>query len=389
MRRFLFASDFVIPAESSWGKDPTGEIDELMLKEFSVDLPNHHGFFANIEAPFVARAEIEGPSKNGPRLCQAPHAIEVLKLLKVDNALLANNHIGDFGHLGIQETLRVLKSADIDHIGAGADGLEAKAPRVISLPEGLYKKQIKVFNYGEEEFGQLTAESPIGYNPISYLQAIIDSKEHMVGSESNYTVAVVHGGSEFYKGPSPSLRAFCHSLVELGFDLILCQHTHVYGMAETYREKKIIYGQGNFIFPKTSLMAKHQGWQKGLIAAIAIGDDNVAVELIWTNFDTQGVRAGPCMSFEDAVCNNEITLIDDQNFYPLWKEWCLASLRGYANVFFNLGILTRIKNKLLGGPQLSVFLKKLKLVNYIRTSSHADVIKTLADIALKPGEKDK
>lgn len=389
MRRFLFASDFVIPPESSWGKGSDGGIDELMLEEFRASLPTHDGFFANIEAPFVAGGEFDCPSKNGPRLCQAQHALELLKFLNVDNALLANNHIGDLGHEGILETLRVLRSADINNIGAGVDDREAKSPRVISLPAGLYKKRITIFNYGEEEFGHRTAESPIGYNPISYLQAIIDSREHMVGSESNYTVAVVHGGSEFYKGPSPSLRSFCQSLVELGFDLILCQHTHVYGMAELYRGKKILYGQGNFIFPKASLMAKHQGWDKGLIAAVAVGKNDVAVELIWTKFDMQAVRAGPCMSFEDAVTNNQIKLIDDHNFYPLWKEWCLASYRGYANIFFNLGVLTRIKNKLLGGPKLSVFLKKLKLVNYIRTSSHADVIKTLADIALVPRGKDE
>ena len=44
----------------------------------------------------------------------------------------------------------------------------------------------------------------------------------------------------------------CRRIVEKGADLVVCQHSHCIGSEEIYKGKKILYGQGNFIFNKRS-----------------------------------------------------------------------------------------------------------------------------------------
>ena len=81
-------------------------------------------------------------------------------------ALLANNHICDYGLPGIESTIQALDNAGVAQIGAGVDKIEASAPYIIDLPDNCRRSKLTVLNYAEEEFGAIDTYSASGYNPV-------------------------------------------------------------------------------------------------------------------------------------------------------------------------------------------------------------------------------
>lgn len=79
-----------------------------------------------------------------------PNNIPVLTAAGIDCAVLANNHVLDWGTAGLLETLQVLDSADIRTAGAGRDRGGAATPAVIDLGD---KGRVLVLALGAESSG--------------------------------------------------------------------------------------------------------------------------------------------------------------------------------------------------------------------------------------------
>ena len=74
---------------------------------------------ANLEN---AIAEPDAPiAKCGPNLWQKPENLCFYREARVDCAILANNHTGDFGPEGVENTVRVLDEWGLGNAGAGAN----------------------------------------------------------------------------------------------------------------------------------------------------------------------------------------------------------------------------------------------------------------------------
>ena len=63
-----------------------------------------------------------------------------------------------------------------------------------------------------------------------------------------YKVFFVHWGNEYINRPSSQQKKIAHWLIDAGFDLIVGMHPHVLQGFEDYREKRIYYSLGNFVF---------------------------------------------------------------------------------------------------------------------------------------------
>ena len=59
-----------------------------------------------------------------------PENVWILKAAKIDVCSLANNHVLDWGHSGLLETMETLKNMDIKIAGAGRNLIEAQLPAV-------------------------------------------------------------------------------------------------------------------------------------------------------------------------------------------------------------------------------------------------------------------
>jgi len=87
-------------------------------------------FMLNLENPITARGT-KVPKKYNFRM--RPDYIKILQDGGVDIVNLANNHTGDYGAQGIEDTLKHLDDAGIKHVGAGLNQADARKPVVIKI----------------------------------------------------------------------------------------------------------------------------------------------------------------------------------------------------------------------------------------------------------------
>ncbi|SEA08196.1 poly-gamma-glutamate synthesis protein (capsule biosynthesis protein) [Eubacterium aggregans] len=180
-------------------------------------------------------------SKCGPNLKAPTDTIQGLAKLKPTLVSLSNNHILDHGSEGVYSTLDQFKKHEIQVIGVGDNLKEAHKPEIINING----QKIGFYSCAEHEFTIATETSP-GANPFDPLESLDHIRD--LSQQVNYTIILLHGGKEHYRYPSPYLQKVCRKMVEKGADLVVCQHSHCIGCEENYKNSKIVYGQGNFIF---------------------------------------------------------------------------------------------------------------------------------------------
>ena len=221
-------------------------------------LPPDSGRFLLSEArPFLIDADVTfgnlegvilndgGTPKNckNPDLCylfRSPEYLAVhLKQAGFDVLSTANNHAGDFGDIGRQNTMRVLDSLEIYHAG-----LQAK-PYETFIIDGM--------KYGFAAFAPNS-----GTMSIHDHEAAIEIVSHL-DSISDVVIVSFHGGAEgkkyqhvtrktetFYGENRGNVYQFSHDLVDAGADVIFGHGPHVVRAVEVYNNRFIAYSLGNF-----------------------------------------------------------------------------------------------------------------------------------------------
>jgi poly-gamma-glutamate synthesis protein (capsule biosynthesis protein) len=192
------------------------------------------------------------PSK-GINYRMHPKNIPCLSVAQIKCCILANNHVLDWGHSGLVETLDVLAEAGIKGVGAGKDQREAKAARSFSV---IGKGRILVFAYGSGTSGipdswAATEESP-GVNLLADLsdQTVLQIKKEVAALKQPGDVVLfsLHWGGNWGYSISPDERRFAHKLIdEAGVDFFYGHSSHHFKGIEVYQEKLILYGCGDFI----------------------------------------------------------------------------------------------------------------------------------------------
>jgi poly-gamma-glutamate synthesis protein (capsule biosynthesis protein) len=79
-----------------------------------------------------------------------PKNIPAIKAAGIDVAVLANNHVLDWGYAGLEETLETLRRAKISYAGAGLNLKAAEAPAIREVGG---KGRVLVFSYGSGSSG--------------------------------------------------------------------------------------------------------------------------------------------------------------------------------------------------------------------------------------------
>jgi poly-gamma-glutamate synthesis protein (capsule biosynthesis protein) len=182
-----------------------------------------------------------------------PRNVACLKAPEIDCAVLANNHVLDWGYGGLAETLAVLRGAGLRPTGAGMTKLEAHAPGVVDLgPQG----RVLVFAFASESSGVPRAwgvgERGMGVNllPASShaAAAFIASVIGRYRRQNDVVVVSIHwGGNWGYEIPAEQ-RELAHALVErVGVDVIHGHSSHHAKGIEILEGRPILYGCGDLI----------------------------------------------------------------------------------------------------------------------------------------------
>jgi len=152
---------------------------------------------------------------------------------------VANNHAGDFGTAGRNNTSRVLDSLGIHYAG------NSNQPYSTFI--------IDEMKYGFAAFAPNVGTPSI--NNLDSAQAIIKHLDSLV----DIVIVSFHGGAEgkeytrvtkkreyFYRENRGNVHTFAHTMIDAGADIIIGHGPHVPRAIEVYNNRFIAYSLGNF-----------------------------------------------------------------------------------------------------------------------------------------------
>jgi hypothetical protein len=169
---------------------------------------------------------------------QAPAGNAVaLRRAGVDVVNLANNHAWDFGAVGMGQTVTALKRVQVAYTGRPSE------IRYLTLA----KSRVALLGFSSYRW-----TSPI--RDLAAVRALVAE----AAARANVVIVFMHGGAEgagethvpfgeeqAFGELRGNLRAFAHTAVDAGADLVLGSGPHVLRGIEIYRKRTIAYSLGN------------------------------------------------------------------------------------------------------------------------------------------------
>jgi poly-gamma-glutamate capsule biosynthesis protein CapA/YwtB (metallophosphatase superfamily) len=181
-----------------------------------------------------------------------PANLPCLTAARLDVCVLANNHVLDFGHIGLADTLDTLTESGIATAGAGATVSHAWRPAIAPVATG---NRVVVFSLGARDSGIPPAWTATGERAGVALLPDLSSatagelvaRVEQVKRPRDVLVASVHWGSNWGYEVSEAQVRFAHQLVDGGVDVVHGHSSHHPRPVERYRGKLILYGCGDLI----------------------------------------------------------------------------------------------------------------------------------------------
>lgn len=205
--------------------------------ELSDILKSADAVICNFESTFT--------SEDKPGLFQSPVSkAGLLKEAGITHAIVANNHIYDYGYEGLESTISVLKSAGIEPLGLKR--LEGEDQQVTSV-------EIKGIHVGLLCSGW----TRVGQNPNSpniyreYHEGEIAASVRELNTRFDHLLVVCHRGKMFVEYPAPSDKKAFQGYLKLGARAVIAHHPHVAQGISFTNNKLIAYSLGNFFFDST------------------------------------------------------------------------------------------------------------------------------------------
>ena len=315
--------------------------------------------------------------KTGPALKADKVFADFLKNSGFGLATLANNHIMDYGPIGFYDTIKALKSAGLNHVGAGNSINTAKLPFIYTSIEG---KKLAILNFAENEWSTTKGDYPgaVGFDTVSNFQSIQEAKKNC-----DFVLVITHGGHENYHLPSKSFRDLLRFFVDAGADAIVNHHPHCITGFEIYKGKPIYYSIGNFLFDKKG--SDFTYWNKGMAVEIDFANDRISTS---TYIFHQSINDKAFELLEGELAEQELRQL---NFFSriiqsdddLDREFQLWKKRNQKYYFINIEphgnrILQFLQNRGLA-PSLWSIKKKKYLLNMLRSESHRELLISLLE----------
>ena len=145
----------------------------------------------------------------------------VYKESSIEVVSIMNNHTYDYNYEGYLDTISALKNAGVIY---GAEDA------VI-----LTKDNIKIGLICANLFHDFEGEE------------IVDKIKN-IKDKVSYIIVYFHGGTEYLFAPTEDIKRHCHNFIDAGASLVIGAHPHVLEPIEVYKDKRIVYSLGSFIF---------------------------------------------------------------------------------------------------------------------------------------------
>ena len=198
-----------------------------------VDKYGYDYFFQNVRDLFsqddLTIVNLEGPltshnTKRPRRAFNFRGYLEYVNILSgssVEIANMANNHALDYLEDGFKDTYKALTEAGIGASGYG--------------PE--YYTEVNGYTVGS-----------LGFTEWNFEVKDILSAVQAANEKCDMLIVSMHWGKEHQYEMSSYCRRMGRALIDAGADIVIGNHSHVYGEIERYKGKYIITSLGNFCF---------------------------------------------------------------------------------------------------------------------------------------------
>jgi poly-gamma-glutamate synthesis protein (capsule biosynthesis protein) len=182
-----------------------------------------------------------------------PANVGCLTAARIDCCAVANNHVLDWGHAGLEQTLAALHAAGVRTAGAGRDAREAAMPATIDKGE---RGRVLVFGVGSGTSGIPPSWQARDGRPGVSVVPVLDGDRarRMAAAIAPYrqprdvVVVSVHWGDNWGYEIPRAQRDFARALIESGcVDVVHGHSSHHPKGIEVYRERLILYGCGDFL----------------------------------------------------------------------------------------------------------------------------------------------
>ena len=173
-------------------------------------------------------------------------AFTAIRAAGIDVVTMANNHVLDYGQVGLASTLAAAKRARFPYVGIGVNARAAWAPYITTI------KGIRIAIIGVSQVAELasswvaTSRRPGEANSINTgrtLAAVRAAKKR-----ADVVIVFMHWGTEGQACPDAEQLALAPRLAAAGASIIIGAHAHVLQGSGWLGHTFVAYGMGNFLW---------------------------------------------------------------------------------------------------------------------------------------------
>lgn len=247
----------------------------------------------NLECPILNEDPNHTSNAVVPLFVHAELAIPVLKSIDFTLLNIGNNHILDFGHQGLIDTIANLQENKLNYVGAGKDLNEARKPFKYTIKGVKFSFLSYCPSYNSTEVRSGTAP----FNLKLIIEDIISEK-----TKTDIIVVSLHCGVEYSDYPTPNYIKQVRQIADAGANIILGHHPHVLQGIELYKGCIIAYSLGNFLFDSSDSEIKFNNYSNCLLAKeynlhFPVEDnrnnESVIIEIVIHNKKVSGYKVHP------------------------------------------------------------------------------------------------
>lgn len=222
----VIATGDVIPARSVNAKIVGLNDFNYPFEKTGDFLKSADAVFINLESPLIPDCKT---TLEGMIFCGDQRNIQGLVDAGVTIASIANNHAGNYGVNGINNTVDILRKNGVGVTGNG----EAAIVNIKGKKFGF----LGYNSIGSKETGIAWADIP---------QIKLDVQN--LKKEVDFVIVAFHWGVEYTATPNTVQENLAHTAIDAGADLIIGNHPHWVQGIEQYQGKFITYAHGNYVF---------------------------------------------------------------------------------------------------------------------------------------------
>jgi hypothetical protein len=166
---------------------------------------------------------------------------------------IENNHSGDLGQEGKNETINVLRKCNINPVD--------------------FNNSPFFFTVNDKTIGVIALNQVPGRHqvPLVIPSIEVEQKLRLAGTLADVVIISIHWGSEYLTWPDKKQKAAAEWLTSHGADIIIGSHPHVIQAPEIINSRPVFFSLGNHLFDQ-----KYDDTKEGMIAGIKIHGDGVS-----------------------------------------------------------------------------------------------------------------